>query len=177
LWLGGDWNATFDNSPVEHNLDVVNMRNIPSSRRSSKILEICRDLELVEPYRTKNPNKREYTFVPSGHEDNNRSRIDFFLVSKQLYNPDINIAIPNSLTSMLFDHKPVTLTLKKRKYVPRNIIKDTILNNPDLDAYVKCAVYECSLLHYEEYQDQFMALLQWEVMHQLTLILPPSAEL
>jgi len=147
--VGGDWNATFDDSGVEHNLDVVNMRNIPSSRRSSKILEMCRDLELVEPYRTKYPNKREYTFVPSGHDDNNRSRIDFFLISKKLYNPDINIVIPNSLTSMLFDHKPVTLTLKKRKYVPRNIIKDTILNNPDLDSYVKCAVFECYLLHYE----------------------------
>jgi len=52
----------------------------------------------------------------------------------------------------MFDHKPVTLNLKSRKIINRNIIKDTILNNPDLDAYVKCAVFECYLLHCERVQ-------------------------
>ena len=28
--LGGDWNATIDNSNLESNIDVINMRNIPS---------------------------------------------------------------------------------------------------------------------------------------------------
>ena len=31
--LGGDWNATLDCSPVGTNIDVVNVRNIPSLRR------------------------------------------------------------------------------------------------------------------------------------------------
>ena len=149
LIIGGDWNATYDASDADHNLDVVNMRNIPSVRRSMKILEICRELNLVEPFRTKNPNKREYTYVPSGNADTNRSRIDFFLISNSLYSHDVKVSIPNSLTTVLFDHKPVTLTLLHKKFVHKNIIKDTILNNPDLDSYVKCAVFECYLLHYE----------------------------
>ena len=32
--IGGDWNATWDNSNVNLNIDTVNMINIPSRRRS-----------------------------------------------------------------------------------------------------------------------------------------------
>jgi len=64
--MGGDWNATYDVSNVERNLDVINMLNIPSIRRSNKIHDICNDLDLVEPFRLKYPDRREYTFIPSG---------------------------------------------------------------------------------------------------------------
>jgi hypothetical protein len=37
--------------------------------------------------------------------------------------------------------------LKQKRIVRKNIIKDTILNNPDLEYYVKAAVFECYLLH------------------------------
>jgi hypothetical protein len=30
--LGGDWNATWDPSPINNNIDVINMQNIPSRR-------------------------------------------------------------------------------------------------------------------------------------------------
>jgi len=146
--IGGDWNATFDNSGVNFNLDTLNMQNIPSHRRTTKILELCQEFNLVEPFRTGNPNTREYTFIPSGVQDTNRSRIDFFLINTALYNPDTLSKIPHSLTSTMFDHKPVFLKLKRKKIVKRDIIKDTILNNPDLDAHVQCAVFECYTQHY-----------------------------
>jgi len=38
--IGGDWNATFDISDVNQNLDILNMQNIPSLRRSTKIHEV-----------------------------------------------------------------------------------------------------------------------------------------
>ena len=53
--VGGDWNATLDCSNIGTNIDIVNMRNIPSIRRSQKISEL----------RILHPNKKEYTYVPS----------------------------------------------------------------------------------------------------------------
>ena len=147
--IGGDWNATFDLSDVEFNLDVINMRNIPSFRRSQKIHELCRELDLLEPYRIINPNKKEYTFIPSSRNENNRSRLDFFLISRELFGPSTQVIIPNCLSSTLFDHKNVTMTLEKRRLPNKNIIKDTILNNVDLEFHVKAAVFDCYLLHYD----------------------------
>jgi len=99
LILGGDWNATMDISDANVNLDIVNMQNVPSVRRSLKILEMCQDFNLIEPFRTKNPNKREYTFIPSGLNDVNRSRLDFFLMSSVLYNQETLTTVPHNLTS------------------------------------------------------------------------------
>ncbi len=141
--IGGDWNATFDQSPVELNLDVLNMRNIPSSIRSRKIHDLCNECNLLEPFRTMYPNKKEYTFIPSGINDTNRSRLDFFLISRDIFGPGTNASIPHSLRSTLFDHKPIFLYLNSVKPVRRNIVKDTILSNIDLPAYVRAAVYEC----------------------------------
>ena len=76
--IAGDWNATMDMSEVENNLDVVNMRNIPSRRRSEKILEICANFSLLDPFRVLNPDKKEYTYIPSSIHEQNRSRLDFF---------------------------------------------------------------------------------------------------
>ena len=146
--LGGDWNATLDDSPVESNIDIVNMRAIPSIRRTRKILELCDNLSIVDPFRASNPQKKEYTYVPSGLNDQNRSRLDYFLISHRLLNYNTRCIIPHSLTSTLFDHKPVELLLCGKKRVNCNIIKDTILKNADLPAYVKLAVTECYLRHW-----------------------------
>ena len=146
--IGGDWNATYDNSPIGNNLDVVNMRNIPSLRRSNKIVEICNELSLFEPFRAQFPYKKEYTFIPSSLNDHNRSRIDFFLISSTIFNDRTRTTIPHSLTSTFFDHKPVTLHLMELKKFRRDIIKDTILKNQDLPLHIRSAVYECYLQHW-----------------------------
>ena len=146
--LGGDWNATYDDSAVGTNLDVVNMRNIPSLRRTNKIREICATFSLIEPFRNSFPFKRDYTYIPSALNANNRSRLDFFLVSSSLINQSTRCVIPHCLTSTLFDHKPVNLCINAKRNPNRNIIKDTILRNPDLPTHVKVAVMECYLQHW-----------------------------
>jgi exonuclease III len=78
LILGGDWNASYDCSPVNENIDILNMANIPSLRRSNRIRDLCTDLDLTDSYRHLYPNNRVYTFVPSGDRQLNRSRLDFF---------------------------------------------------------------------------------------------------
>ena len=55
--LGGDWNATWDNSRVGKNLDVINMVDIPSYIRSNSILKMADTLNLTDPYRIFYPNK------------------------------------------------------------------------------------------------------------------------
>ena len=70
--LGGDWNATWDNSRVGKNLDVINMADIPSYIRSNSILKMADTLNLTDPYRIFYPNKRDFTFTPSAMQQRNR---------------------------------------------------------------------------------------------------------
>ena len=129
---GGDWNATFDASPVESNLDTVNMNGIPSLARTNKILDLCTALNLIEPYRTLYPNRTEYIYIPTSLIEQNRSRLDFFLKSNTVFGTGTGVRIPNSLTSTMFDHKPVQFILKRLKPSRKNIIKDYILKHVDL---------------------------------------------
>jgi len=63
-------------------------------------------------------------------------------------NNDTRTVIPHSLLSTFFDHKPVTLFIRSKKQVNRNIIKDNILHNADLPAHVRIAVIDCYLQHW-----------------------------
>ncbi len=92
--LGGDWNATWDNSNVNINLDTLNMANIPSKKRSDKIINMAKDLKLTDAFRIFYPNKREYTFIPSGINQMNRSRLDFFLYLNNLPHLAITVTLP-----------------------------------------------------------------------------------
>jgi exonuclease III len=75
--IGGDFNATYSNLGVNENPDVLFMRNIPSRIRSDRVVEMCRVLEMSDPFRTLNPDAKEFTYTPSGTLRKNRSRIDF----------------------------------------------------------------------------------------------------
>jgi exonuclease III len=111
--LGGDWNCVWDRSAVEVNLDVINMVNVPSLQRSNKVHEMCTVLNLTDPYRIFYPNNREFTFTPNGVNQYNRSRLDFFLVSKELTDLVLDVTIPHCLNSAVFDHKSVTILFSK----------------------------------------------------------------
>jgi len=146
--IGGDWNATLDTSEVAHNIDTVNMRNIPSRIRSECINDIAIQFSLVDPFRSANPETKEYTFIPSSLNENNRSRLDFFLISHFLCNPSTICTIPHSLTSTYFDHKPVLLSIKGKKRGTRSVIKDTVIKSEDVTFYVKKSIFECYLQHW-----------------------------
>ena len=147
LILGGDWNATLDTSPVNRNIDVLNMRSVPSIRRSTEINSMCDEFNLADPFRIASPFKREFTYVPSNVNEINRSRIDFFLISHRLFNVNTRCNIPHCLSSTLFDHKNVTLHLSGKKSFNKELIKDSILRNQDLSHHVKRSVFECYLHH------------------------------
>ena len=146
--IAGDWNATLDTSDVGANLDVINMRSIPSLRRSEKILEICQTFSLLDPFRILNPEKKEYTFIPSSVNEQNRSRLDFFLISHQLITNSTKCVVPHGLLTTYFDHKYVQLFLAGKRSFKKGLIKDIILDTPDLTSYVKISVFECYLQHW-----------------------------
>ena len=109
--IGGDWNATYSNLPLNENLDVLFMRNIPSRVRSDLVRDLCENLDLTDPFRTLHPESRDFTFVPSGTLRTNRSRIDYFLISSGLYNNLESCNIAQGYCSKTFDNKPVFLSL------------------------------------------------------------------
>jgi exonuclease III len=61
---GGDWNLTYSSDPSVNNIDIINMVSPPSSLRSGKVLELCENFHLTDPYRILYPTRRDYTYVP-----------------------------------------------------------------------------------------------------------------
>jgi exonuclease III len=113
--IAGDWNCTWDPRPADQNLDVLNMAAIPSRQRSNCINQLASGLGLSDPYRILNPIKREFTYVPNARLNLNRSRIDYFLIKKDMSDNLIDCTISHSLTSTSFDHKKITLYMGKNK--------------------------------------------------------------
>jgi exonuclease III len=150
---GGDWNLTYSTDPTNFNIDLINMNAPPSIYRSKKLLNLCENFHLIDPFRALYPSRREYTYVPRAGM-NNRSRIDFFIISDSLINLIDDCGIKNSLLTKLFDHKCVTLALNKEKQ-PVNVhrIDPCIFKHPRFDAVVACTVVESYLQHAAPEQD------------------------
>jgi exonuclease III len=143
--IGGDWNATYSNLPINVNPDVFSMRAVPSTARTERILQLCDEFELSDPYRALHPDWRDYTYIPSGVLRTNRSRIDYFLVSDEIFNNITQCDIAKAFCRKSFDHKNVNLSFKKGKKTGRRTINNRLISNPLLEHGVKLAVWECYL--------------------------------
>jgi exonuclease III len=62
--LGGDWNCTLSPDPVNINIDVINMNDIPNRRHSEALVDLCNDLKLSDPFRVLHFNKVEFSYIP-----------------------------------------------------------------------------------------------------------------
>ena len=149
LIIGGDWNCTYSCDTVLNNIDCLNMRDLPNSRHSNYLKTLCNEFKLMDPYRGFYPNRRDFTFVPRNALRDNRSRIDFFLVTEQLFLQMVDCDISYGLQSKLFDHKAISLTFypKIDKSCQGPVISNAILKNPDLDLVVQTAILECYILN------------------------------
>jgi exonuclease III len=116
---GGDWNCTINCENNDLNVYIFNMRAAPNPQHSKLLKEICRDLNLVDPYRTKYPNRTEFTFVPKDITKTNRSRIDFFIVSVGLVGKIHKCFIAPNMQNKMFDHRATTMCFKD----PPKVIK------------------------------------------------------
>jgi exonuclease III len=143
--LGGDFNSTWDVSDPNDNIDIINMRNLPSKIRSERVLHLSQTFGLVEPYRFLYPNKVDFTYIPNAVANQNRSRIDYFLVSKELTGTGAirDSGIYTEKLSSLFDHKCIFLTIgKKKQKIDFNKINDGILDNDTIKLVVELTVKE-----------------------------------
>jgi exonuclease III len=146
MLIGGDWNSTWDSSPPDTNIDILNMRNLPSPVRTARLSRIAQKFNLAEPFRYLFPNKCDYTYIPNAVANNNRSRLDYFLISHNTLEITTDAGIYTEKLSQLFDHKSATLELGKPVLKPdRNKLSDQILSNPIVELVVELSVKECYL--------------------------------
>jgi hypothetical protein len=117
------------------------MRNIPSRIRSDRVVEMCRVLDMSDPFQTLNPDAREFTYNPSGTLRKNRSRIDFFLVTDDVYRFVEKCTIAQGYCRKTFDHKPIFLSLKKKRGSGRVSVTGRTIEHKYATDIVKTAVY------------------------------------
>jgi hypothetical protein len=167
--IGGDWNTTVDGSPTNSNLDTINMVEIPSRRRTRWLGNLCTPLGMSDPYRHFYPERREFTYVPNAAANQNRSRLDFFLVTQDILLLSRNCMISHHLDNLLFDHKSVRLSFRTNKNSNRQVIKDTILKDKDLPYIVRCQVAE-HYIHHALICDDFPLDFRTELLGTIGLI-------
>jgi exonuclease III len=141
--VGGDWNSTWDSSPVDRNIDTFFMANLPSKERSERVKILADQFDLTDPYRYVYTNRRDYTYIPNAVANNNRSRIDFFLISKSLTNKIVDTGISPSKISTVFDHKSIFLTIGNRLAErDRNKICNSVIDDKTVELIVALTVKE-----------------------------------
>jgi hypothetical protein len=101
---------------------------------------------LSDPFRTLWPLQRDFTYIPR-HAGNNRSRIDFFLISDALL-PAINdCSIGTGLLTNLFDHKTIFLCLGIKSCKPSSSVYNSTLTHNRFNAVSVSACVDCYLIH------------------------------
>jgi hypothetical protein len=103
---------------------------------------------IADPYRVKFPNKREYTYVPSDITKKNRSRLDFFVVSRDILSSVSECSILPGLQNKLFDHHAIILEFNARKKIitPPTISKH-VMKDPETELVGGLAAAESYVLY------------------------------
>ena len=73
----GDWNLI-----LNENLDCLNYTRINNPNARERVLQLSNKLNLIDPWRCQNPDKRFYTW--RDHDSQKQSRLDYFLVSSEM---------------------------------------------------------------------------------------------
>ncbi len=119
---------------------------------------------MTDPYRTKFPNRTEFTFVPKDTSKTNRSRIDFFIFSAGLVGKINKCYISPNMQNKMFDHRAVTICFKD---LPKVIKQPTVsrerLKDPDIELHVKLVVADTYLMHTSAITDPERDRLLYEI--------------
>ena len=146
--MGGDWNCTFSSDPLSSNLDIMDMMALPNQKHSTLLSNLCDNFKLCDPFRSLYPKKREFSYTPRDKNKTNKSRLDFFIISKSLSDIVSECSIAETTQNNLFDHKACLLSLVKKKSPnSRPCISDFILNDNVTELLVGLTTCECYLHH------------------------------
>jgi hypothetical protein len=155
--IGGDWNATISTLDSPDNIDIFGMQRPPSALRSANLNNLCINYTLTDPFRALHPDLRDFSYIPRTGR-NNRSRLDFFLISDSILYNVTNCHIGKSLTTSLFDHKPVFLTIGDSNVVPTGNIFNSTLNHPLFDSVVLLNIFDTYFNHADPGTDNLVNL-------------------
>ena len=126
---GGDWNLTYSTADTALNLDIFRMNSPPSLIRSRALADVCELYLLSDPFRALHPDRRDFSYRPKNGQ-NNRSRLDFFIVSDSLLFFVSKCEISVEIATELFDHHSVSLSFNNKNFKPRLSINNVILKHP-----------------------------------------------
>ena len=140
------------------------MANPPNLRHSNLVKELCSRLNMTDPYRLFFPSRTDFTFCPRNINQQNRSRIDFFIMSIPLFAATTTCDILPAMQNSLFDHKAIFIEFSTKKSVLKlnPTISRSIVSEKELDIVVKLAATECYGIHnlgngwYLGEQEQFL---------------------
>jgi exonuclease III len=152
--IGGDWNTCYCTLAIPNNIDVVNMINLPNPPNSKSLSKLCQKYKLVDPFRILWPERKDYSYVPRDVTKTNRSRLEFFVVSKGISHLVKKCNILPNTQSRLFDHKAVTLEFTESKppvCIPT--ISPRINNDPDINFIVEISPLEMYITYCNEYDE------------------------
>ena len=109
--IGGDWNTVWDTGLVGSNIDIFKMQHVPNKCNGELLRDLSTRFSLLDPTRVLYLDAKLFTYSPFGLQRENKSRLDFFVISGDLLTvlKECKPAIATAIN--LFDHKSVTLTL------------------------------------------------------------------
>jgi hypothetical protein len=141
--VGGDWNTTYSGLPLAANPDIINMANLPNHPNCKSLSALSRNKKLIDPFRLLWPDRLDYSYTPRDVTRLNRSRLDFFLISRDISESVSECDIAPCVQSKLFDHKAVTLSFAgKKPVVTIPTVSPKILSDPDLEIVVIVSLVE-----------------------------------
>jgi hypothetical protein len=127
------------------------MKNVPNMAHSKRLQELSRQHNLSDPFRYFFPDRHEFTYTPRNTLLNNRSRIDFFVISETLLDSLSDCKIANALQNKLFDHKAVTISFNEKKrmdgFTKKIYIDNKILDDDLLPFLIHASICETYLLN------------------------------
>jgi hypothetical protein len=144
--IGGDFNCTISNNVPHLNLDVFDMQNLPSLFRTNLLHDVINTASLTDPFRALWPLKKDFTYIPRTAR-NNRSHIDFFLISECILSLIQDCEIGSGLLSSLFDHKPIFISIGTKNSRPATNIFTSTINHRRFHYISTAATVDCFLIH------------------------------
>ena len=144
--IGGDWNTVWDTGLVGSNIDIFKMQHVPNKWIGELLRDLSTRFSLLDPTRVLFPDAKLFTYSPFGLQHENKSRLDFFIMSGDLLSilKECKPAIATAIN--LFDHKSVTLTLGMSDLPtvkPPLKLQNSNLDNPLLQNHITLAAYKC----------------------------------
>ena len=122
------------------------MNSPPSLIRSRALADVCKLYLLSDPFRALHPDRRDFSYRPKNGQ-NNRSRLDFFIVSDSLLFFVSKCEISVEIATELFDHHSVSLSFNNKIFKPRLSINNVILKHPRFHDVALAAAADTYLNH------------------------------